>query len=529
MKKILLPMFFLAMMLLMVACSDSSSTGESSENNGNMEPKEGGTIIVGLEGDPLGYNPNASGDDFAFNVHQNLFNRLMKLNNNQEIVPDLAKEYEFSDDGLELTFHLQEGVTWHDGNEFSSEDVKFTFDTIIEEKGQASGSLTSIDEITAPDDNTVVFHLNRKDSSLVGNLSWYGIFIMPKHIYEGTDWTTNPANQNPIGTGPFKFVEHEKGVSVTLEKNEDYWGDVPYLDKVIFSIIPDSNTAIQALNNEELDILGITPPFSEMEVFKSNSQFNYGELVWPSRFQIAFNMEDEDFSDSNVRQAVAYGLNKEEIVEKALKGNGIVANTGMVPAYETVLNTEDVFPDRDVEKARELLEEAGYTADSKGMYFSANFDVFSGEPFEDIATVVKENLSEIGIDISINIMEQAAWNDKVWENKNYSISMLAGYQGPGPGGLYGRFATEGSMNIYNYSNPGLDEALKEAFAQVSDEESAPFYFEAQKLIVEDMPMIPLSEWMMVDPYQSYIEGHPMSEEAIDKTGFTEFTYTWINK
>src|SRR5699024_4869258 len=271
---------------------------------------------------------------------------------------------------------------------------QFTFETIIEEKGQASGSLTSVDEITAPDDNTVVFHLNKPDSSLLGNIAWYGTFIMPKHIYEGTDWTDNPANQDPVGTGPFTFVEHEKGVNVTIQKNEDYFGDVPKIDRVIYSIIPDANTAIQALSNGELDILGITAPFSEMSKLKENDQYDYGELIWPARFQIALNQEDENFSKLEVRQAVTYGIDKEKVVSTALKGNGQVSKTGMVPAYENVLNTDDVFPDRDVEKGRQLLEEAGYEADADGVYFSTTIDVMSGEPYEDIAAVIKESLGE---------------------------------------------------------------------------------------------------------------------------------------
>ncbi|HJE20406.1 MAG TPA: ABC transporter substrate-binding protein [Aliicoccus persicus] len=530
MKRVSLLGLLTVISLFLFGHNGSINVVEASEDNDSStdEPIDGGTIVVGIGADPMGYNPNAVGDDFGYYIYQNIFNRLMKLNNNQEIIPDLAKDYELSEDGLTLTFYLEEDVKWHDGEEFSSEDVKFTFDTIMEENGQASSSLSSVNEITTPDENTVSFNLNRKDSALLGNLSWYGIFIMPKHIYEGTDWITNPANRDPIGTGPFKFVEHNSGVNITLEKNEDYWGDVPYLDRVIYSVMPDSNTAIQALNNGELDILGVGPPFSEMEGFKSNPQFKVGELIWPSRFQIAFNMEDDDFSDQRVRDAVAYGVDKDAIVEIALNNNGIVANTGMVPAYEAVLNEEDVFPNRDVEKAKELLEEAGYTADSNGMYFSTTIDVFSGEPYENIATVFRENLREVGIEVSINVMESAAWSDKVWDNKNYSISLLAGYQGPGPGGLNGRFSSDGSMNIYNYSNPELDDLLVEAAQQADMEASAPYYQEAQKLLVEDKPMLPLSEWVMVDPYQSYIEGHPTSEEAIGKTGFYEYTYIWIN-
>ncbi|HEY4600319.1 MAG TPA: ABC transporter substrate-binding protein [Cerasibacillus sp.] len=528
MKKFLIP-FMLIIALVLVACSGDNTNSDINKSGGSDKPKEGGTVIVGLSGDPLDFNPNAKGDDDAYAIHQNIFNRLLKLNNNQEVLPDLAKEYEISKDGLEVTFHLQESVKWHDGEPFSSEDVKFTFDTIIKENGQASGSLKAVKEITTPDENTVVFHLDRKDSSLIGTLSWYGIFIMPKHIYEGTDWTTNPANHQPVGTGPFKFVEHDKGVSITLERNEDYWGDVPLIDRVVFSIIPDANTAIQALNNGELDILGISPPFAEMEGFKNNPQLDYGEAVWPTRFQLAFNLKDKTFSDLKVRQAVAYGIDKQEIIQKALKGIGEESTTAMVPAFKEALNTDDVFPGRDVEKAKQLLEEAGYKADSEGIYFSTKIDVFSGEPFEDIATVIRENLAEVGIDVSINIMESAAWSDKVWDSKNYEMSLLAGYQGPGPGALVGRFTSEGSMNIYNYENKKVDEALTNATAQATLEESGPYYKEAQKYIVEDIPMLPLSEWISVQPYHNYIKGHPMSKEYIDKTGFTEFTYIWIDK
>ena len=533
MKRSLLITIVLIFAFLMAACSDgekSAGKEQGNENEGKTgEPKQGGTILVGVSADPMDFNPNAKGDDNAFPIHQNLYNRLMKITNKQEIVPDLAKEYEVSNDGKEITFHLNEGVTWHDGEKFSSEDVKFTFDTIISEKGQASGSLTAIDEITAPDENTVVFQLSRPDSSIIGYIAWYGTFIMPKHIYEGTDWNTNPANQNPIGTGPFKFVEHNKGVNITLERNDDYWGDIAYLDKVIYSVIPDSNTAIQALLNEELDILGISPPFSEMEGFKTNPQLSYGELVWPSRFQIAFNQKDKNFSDLKVRQAVAYGLDKQEIIDKALKGAGSVSKTAMVPAYEWAVNNTDLYPDRDIEKAKQLLEEAGYEADSNGVYFSVTFDVFSMEPFGDIGTVVKENLKDIGIDVKLNLMEYAAWDEKVWTGKNYEIALLAGYQGPGPGGLNGRFASDGSMNIYNYANDELDENLLNASVKVTEEERAPFYQEAQRILIEDLPMVPISEWMMVDPFQAYIKGHPMSEEAIDKTGFYEYTYLWIDK
>lgn len=538
MKKIALLLTVCLIMGILAGCGSVDTGNEAPSSNqqtpidnqsGDITPKMGGTLIVGMTGDPATYNPDFQADGYLQPIAENIFNRLVKITNEQKIVPDLAKSYEISEDGKEITFHLNENIKWHDGEAFSSADVKFTFDTIISQNGQLAGSLTSVEEITAPDDNTVVFKLKKNDSSLLGYLAWDACYIIPKHIYEGTDWGTNPANQNPIGTGPFKFENHEKGVSVTLERYDDYWGDVAYLDKIIFSIIPDANTAVQALYNNELDVLGIEPPLSEIQKFQSDPNLKIGKQYWPSRYYVFFNLKDSIFANEKLRQAVSLGIDKDDIIKKALKGVGEKSNTAMTPVYDWALNDADVFPERDVEKARKLIEEAGYKADSKGMYFSASFDVFNIEPFPDIVAIIKDNLKDVGIDVNINVMEGAAWDEKVWYGRNYEFSLLAGYQGPDPGALKPRFSTGEVINLMGYSNPKLDEALTKGAAYVEQNERAPYYKEAQKYIVNDVPVVPISEYISIIPYQSYIMGHPTSEEVIDKTGFHEYTYVWLNK
>ena len=528
MKNVALLLVVCLVMLMFVGCSGNAQAPvvETAEDN---EPKKGGTLIVGMTGDPSTYNPDSQADGYLQPISENIFNRLIKVTNKQQIVPDLAKSYDVSEDGKEITFHLNENVKWHDQTPFSSADVKFTFDTIISENGQLAGSLASVDEIIAPDDNTVVFKLKENDSALLGYLAWDSCYIIPKHIYEGSDWNTNPANQKPIGTGPFKFVEHIKGVNVTLERNDDYWGDVAYLDKVIFSIIPDANTAVQALYNKELDILGVETPLAETNKLQSDTNIKIGEQYWPSRYYVFFNTTESIFKDIKLRQAVSLGIDKDDIINKALKGIGEKSNTAMTPLYDWALNTTDVFPERDVKKARQLIEDAGYTADSNGMYFEATFDVFSIEPFTDIAALVKDNLKEVGIDIKINIMEGAAWDEKVWYGRNYEISLLAGYQGPDPGALETRFSTGQIINLMNYSNLKLDEALDKGATYTEQDRRAPYYIEAQKYIVQDVPIVPISEYISISPYQSYVMGHPTSDEVIDKTGFHEYTYVWFNK
>lgn len=515
--------------LLTAGCLAGCDGSQESESSKGGESKQGGTLVVGIPQDPQSFNPDAKSDDVLFDIGQNIFSRLIKLNNKQELVPDLAEEWEISEDGKEITFHLRKDVKWHDGEPCTSKDVKWTFDQIINENGQIKSNLSSVESIEAPDDHTVVFKLSVNDANLLSYLGWNGCMIMPAHLYEGTDWLDNPANKKPVGTGPFKFSEYESGVSVTLKRNDEYFGQVPYLDKIVYSIIPDENTALQAFYNEELDILGVNPPLSELKTLEGNPNLVVGMQQWPARYQVAFNVKDGVFADPKLREAVACGVDKDAVVEKALKGVGKRCDEAMVSLYKWALNTQDKYPDRDVDKARKLIEEAGYKADKNGMYFSVELDAWNEIPYSDIGTVVKDNLKEIGIDVKLNITEMAAWNEKVWINHDYDIAILGGFQGPDAGGLSLRFASDGSMNIYEYSNEAMDKVLADGRVKVEEDERRACYVEAQKLLVQDLPMVPLSEMMIATPYYSYVKGHPLDENTIDKAGYKEYTYVSLDK
>ncbi len=507
---------------------DKGEQVNEAQNTSDTEntPKEGGTFVVSMGVEPETYNPCAQADDAAYVIIQNMFNKLAKINGDDKVIPDLAKDWEYSDDGKTLTFHLHENVKWHDGEKFSSEDVKWTFDTILEEKGFASASLSDIEEIVCPDENTVEFKLKAPNSGLLGNIAWFGTYIMPKHIYEGTDWLQNPANHNPIGTGPFKFVEHKKGEKIIIEKNEDYWGDKPYLDKIVYTIIPDQDTAFQAWLNGETDESRNGVPFNEANRFDDDPDYVVKEKLWPNKLYINFNLREGNFANEKVRQAVAYGIDRDEIFTKALKGVGEKAEYFISPIYDWAINEDVKLPERDVEKARKLLEEAGYKEDENGMYFSTTMDLFPG--FDDVAEVVKENFKEIGIDMSINVMDDPAYDEKVWFGHNYELTMIGGYQGPDISAIGNRIATDGSMNIGGYSNPRVDELLKEGLVLTTEEERAPVYKEIQEILAKDLPVVFYSEKGAKIVVKSYVKGHPATE-ASDKASEAEFTYVWLDK
>lgn len=500
---------------------EGSDTEEVEEHG----PKEGGTFVVSVSREPQTYNPCAHNDDGAYLVIQNIFNKLVKINGYDQIVPDIAREWEFSEDGREITFHLQENIKWHDGHEFSSEDVKWTFEQILQEKGFASDSLSGIEEITCPDKNTVILKLDAPNSGILGYIAWFGTYIMPKHIYEGTDWLENPANHDPIGTGPFKFVEHKSGESVTIARNDDFWGDVPYLDKVIFRIIPEQSTAYQAWLNGETDENKNGVPATELDKFENDPDYVIYDKLWPNRGYIHFNMNKGKFADLKVRQAVAYGIDRDEIFTKALKGIGIKAEYFISPLYEWALNKDVKLPDRDIEKAKSLLEEAGYTADENGIYFTTTIDTYPG--FDDIVEVLKSNFKEFGIELKHNAMDDPTYDEKVWFGRDFEITMLGGYQGPDISAIGNRFAAGSVMNLGDYSNPRVEELLKEGLILGTEEDRGPVYKEIQTLLAEDLPAIFLYEKGAQIVVKSYVKGHPAGE-AVEKASETEFTYIWLD-
>ena len=541
MKKVL-AILLAASMLSLAGCNSSSSSGSSgtpsnsgtsgtSQSTGGDAPttnlttpggKQGGTMVVYLSGDPSGWNPDYKSDDNLWPIAQNVFNRLIKLAPFDGIDMDLAESYEFSEDGKTLTFHLHEGVKWHDGEPFTSRDVKWTYDTMISEQWFKAQSLESVESIDCPDDNTVVFHLKAPDVTIIAKLAWYGTFILPAHIYEGTDVATNDATMNhPIGTGPFKFDSFTTGVSVKLTKNEDFWGDEPMADEIIYSIITDQETAYQAFLNGEVDYYGSSIPTAHTHDLDNNPDYRLFHSLAQNRTYITFNFNDPDFSKVEVRQAFAYAVDRQGIYDRLGDGKG-KAETFISPLQTDYVDENYKMPERDINKAMELLESAGYTKDADGFYLHTTFDCFESGNFADIAQIVKANLAEAGIDITINMMEYAAWGEKVKDNKNYSVTMLAGYQGPEVSGVAARVQSDGSRNFGGYSNPELDEAMIASNSCSDKAERAKYLSTVQRIMSEDMPLVLLMDNGGYYPVRNTTLGSPW--DVPEKAASSEMTY-----
>ena len=475
------------------------------------------TLIVSLNGDPTTFNPVLKGDDYGHLIYQNIFDGLLELNYNSEVIPGLATSWDISEDGLVYTFHLAEGVKWHDGVDFTSEDVKYTYEKIMAENGFIGGTLNStLEAIECPDANTVVLKLKAADATLLGTLAWYEAFIIPKHIYENAeDWSTcEAAVSAPIGTGAFKFVSYTSGVSVNLEKNPDYFKGAPAIDKLIFQIIPDSTTAVQAFYNHEIDIIDGVPN-SEVLAMQNNPEIKLGCISAARRYQVICNMEDETMSKPEVRRAVALSIDREEISAKATNGLQAPAYGFYPPFLDWAYNADADIGERDVNKAMELLEAAGYTKDADGYYLTLTLDVFTGGTYAACGKVMQANLKEAGINLVLNVLEMAAWSSKVGSAGDYQLAMLAGYQGPDPDAMSKRIGTGAVMNYARYSNTRVDELLAKARTLTTHEDRGACYREVQAILAEDLPIIPIVEFASYKATYTNIYGQPYIDGLTD--------------
>lgn len=521
MKKLLGLLLCLTMVLSLAACGGN---GDGGNGSGEAGTPDNSTLVTVISGDPQSFHPDYKSDDYAWPINQNIFNRLVKLGPKDNVVLDLAESYEFSEDGKTLTFHLHDGVKWHDGEDFTSADVKWTYDTMIAESWSKSDSLANVESIECPDDLTVVMNLKTPDVSIIAKLSWYGTFILPKHLYEGQDTATCEWNMKPVGTGPYKFVSFDTGVKVTLAANEEFFGGAPKIETLIFSIIPDANTAFESFINNEVDYY-VDIPAANRNDFDNNSDY----IVYPSlginRTYITVNFKDEVFGQSAVRQAMALGLDRQGIWDRTAGGTGAVASTFISPVFSDFVDETYQMPERDVEKAMQILEEAGFTKDADGFYIHAQMDTF-GSSFNDIATTVAANLKEIGIDLKINNMEMGAWQDKVLVNHDFEVTILAGYQGPDVSGVTGRVASYGGTNIAQYENPELDALLELAITQSDVAERAATMSEVQRIMAEDLPLLLLVDNGYKVPVRTSLSGTPYQlPDVLASSEFSKAEFT----
>jgi len=469
--------------------------------------EQGGSFIMAMSGEPQTLVGFLATDTNASMIANNVFSKLVALNPDMTPRPDLAQSWEISDDGLTYTFDLVENATFHDGEPVTAEDVVFSVEEIIANHfPRASSWIPNVEHVRANGPHQVEFKLREPFApfmTLLGTSLGSGLLVYPKHIYEGTDIANNEANFAPVGSGPFEFSEWRRGSFIELVRNDDYFKDgLPYLDRVIGTIVPDASSRLVAFEQGEIDFLHMyILPNDQIGRLKDDPRFEiaYGGNGPATSEFLLFNLREGPLADKQVRQAIAHALDLDDIRDKSLFGEGKVATSHINSALEWV-QTDEYAYSHDVEKANQMLDEAGFPRGDDGMRFSIRGVWSSGRDFESrAAEVIRSQLRELGIDYQIETYDRPTFIDKVFRNWDFDAAHQLFTTGPDPTmSVPSRYHTNQIVkapfvNGMGYSNSDLDAIFDREFAITDQQQRVEAWHEAQRILMEDLPALPLFE------------------------------------
>ncbi len=502
----------LAAMTLTTACSDDA-TGTAKQPEG--APRYGGTLIVAIQRSITTFNVNYTTDGQAYYLNNNVLSKLCTwTSDSSRIAPDLALSWEPTADFKSWTFKLRKDVKWHDGKPFTAKDVVFTFTSILKEgaKAYTFQQYSDIDKVTAVDDLTVKFDLKAASGVLPERMAeYYGANILPAHLYEGTDVFKNPADQKPVGRGPFMFESMEADRQIVVKPYKDYYGGAPYVDQLVFRIIPNRATQAAALQSGEVHITTMSPAFGEIDAMKTK-EVDVAIERYPLFQNIGINFENKYLADVRVRQALHLGIDREQINKQVFAN---YSKPAMMPWYSWSWAVDGSTPKvtYDVDKANKLLDEAGYPKGANGMRFSLRYSAFRTSIFgsTEIPQVLKEQWKKIGIDLQVTEYDFAIKAEMIRKNRNFDLVSDAGIQGPDPDSFVQFIGSAGSSNTALYKNPIVDKAFTDGRAMTDQAKRRGFYQVIWKELERDLPRLNVIEYFLARPYRTDTYGHPWTE------------------
>ena len=462
----------------------------------NPNAKPGGILKVGLSADPAELDPHKTSLTAAWHVIEHVYSTLVTTNAALEPVPSLAESWDISEDGTEYTFHLRQGVNFHNGRAMVAEDVKYSYDRILnpDTASPVQPDLESIDSIEVVDDATVKIVLKSADSSFLAKLMGSSLAIVPSEVVEAEGDLMNTM----VGTGPFKFVEYVPNSMLVVEANTDYWEEgLPYLDGIEFQIVPDNTARTTALTSGTVDFIEYAAA-QDMAIFDSDeSVMVTGDQNTNIRY-FAFNTSVEPFDNPLVREAISMAVDRGPIIDAAIFGAGQPTNILFPATYWAGYESE--IPAVDIEGAKAKLAEAGYPDG-----FTTELHSWSQYPFlSNAAIVLQEQLKQIGIESELRFEENAVYLENYFaSNFEISVTGTSAYVDPNDV-VYQNFISTSSTNAAKYNSPEMDELIAAGMTETDQEARAAIYKDIQELIKVDMPWVNLFIASQYEAMKTYV-------------------------
>ncbi|MGH2531672.1 MAG: ABC transporter substrate-binding protein [Thermomicrobiales bacterium] len=477
-------------------------------------PAPGGTLIIGSIQEPDNLNPWLTATTVGYEVVNFVYEPLTRVDPDGNHIPVLAAEVPSPENGgisadlLSYTYPLRTDVTWSDGTPFTAEDVLFTYNAIADASVNAPGRLNFqyIESVAAPDPHTVVFTLNAPHGAFLE--TWVN-GILPRHIFEGQDLNTTELNRAPsVGTGPYRFVEWRSGDAIIVERNENYWREGGYLDRIEYRIVPNSDTLLANLEAGEIDMRYVMTA-EHVPIVRELEDYTVSETLAHAYFHFTINQQDPVVGDRLVRQALTYGLDKAAITETVLLDL-------VQPHWSPIARPSWAYvePDPkmafDQERARQLLDEAGWTGEGTrqkdGESLRIELMSIAGDTErQQVVQLAQAMWAEIGVEVEIAPVDLATF---VAASNEGTYQIAYGFWGYGvdPSTYNGRWLSTSESNFLKYTNQEVDQILTRALQTGDREERGALYAQFQEIVIEEATNIYLYNRVLFDAVHNRVRG-----------------------
>jgi len=490
--------FFLVTVVMLLSACNNIDDADHPGMTEALTPEYGDTFIEASIGDASTLLPVLASDSASSEINGLIYNGLIRYGKNLQVEGELAKSWEISDDNLTITFHLHKGVTWHDGAPFTSADVKFNYELYIDPKTPTAyaESFKQVRGVETPDPYTFVVHYDKPYAPAL--MSW-AMLVHPKHLLEGKDITTSSLARHPVGTGPYRFSDWVGGEKIVLESNPDYFEGQPYIKRVVYRIIPDTSTQFLELQTGSLDFMGLSPLQFDRQTDTPAFRRLYNKYRYLSfgYTYLGYNLKRPLFQDRRVRQALAYAINKQEIIDGVLLGYGTAA-TGPYKPDTWVYNADIKKYSYNPDKARQLLADAGWKdTDGNGILNKdgkeLSFTIVTNQGNDlraKTGEIIQRRFKDVGVDVKLRIIEWATFLKEFINPGNFDATILAWTGGPEPDQYniwHSSKTVPGELNFIGFKNDEVDRLLEEGRRVFDQQKRKVYYDRFQEILAEEQP------------------------------------------
>ena len=445
------------------------------------------TFVMLIESSPTNLDPRIGLDAQSERIDSLIFDNLLNRGDDLNVAPGLAERWEIPDP-LTYVFHLRRGIQFHSGQPLTARDVKWTFDSLLEGSVRSTKAAVykPVDHIETPDSLTVVFHLKQPFAGLLWNLSDGAIGIVPFGSGE-------EMSQHPVGSGPFRFISAETDKDVVLERNDSYWGQKANLARVRFAVVPDATTRALELRKGTADaaINALTP--DTVLALSREPSLQVERAPGTVLAYLGFNLRDPILKDVRVRQAIACALDRRPIIDYLWRGQAQPARS-VLPPQSWAFNGDVPFCEHDLDRARQLLDAAGYPA-RNGVRFHLVMKTSTDENTRLMVAVMQQQLRDAGIALDIRSFEFATFFADVGHGlfQMYGLRWIGGNEDPEIFDYAfhsSRFPPNGANRGF-YASPPVDALLDQARVEADLSRRKAMYAEVQRILADDLPYINL--------------------------------------